>query len=96
MYAIGESGFIINEVVSGGAKGADYLGEEYAKRNKIDLTIFPAKWDDFGRSAGYIRNSEMADYADALIALWDGVSKGTKHMIDLAKSKSLKVYIYEL
>ena len=79
------------EVVSGGARGADALGERYAKEKGYWLTVFPADWQKYGKSAGYKRNSEMADYADALIAFWDGSSRGTKHMIDLAESKGLMI-----
>lgn len=80
-------------IVSGAAKGADKLGEKYAQDNNLNVKQFPADWDQFGRSAGYIRNEEMAKYADALIAFWDGESKGTKHMIDLAGKYKLKVRI---
>ncbi len=80
------------EIVSGGAKGADALGEKYSKENNLNLKIFPADWK-LGKGAGFIRNKQMADYADALIAFWDGKSKGTKMMIDLAKQKGLKIKI---
>lgn len=83
-------------VVSGGASGADALGERYAKENNYKLMIFKANWRKHGRSAGPIRNKAMALYADALIAFWDGKSRGTKHMIDTAKASGLlvKVHIY--
>jgi len=81
------------EIVSGTANGADKLGEKYAKEKGYAIKQFPADWDAHGKSAGYIRNAEMAKYADALIAFWDGKSKGTKHMIDLAKYYKLKVKI---
>ena len=81
------------EIVSGTANGADKLGEKYAKEKGYSVKQFPAEWDKHGKSAGYIRNEEMAKYADALIAFWDGKSKGTKHMIDLAKRYNLKVKI---
>jgi len=71
----------IDEVVSGGAKGVDELGERWAADTGLDCKVFPANWDKHGRSAGILRNIEMADYADALIAIWDGKSKGTSHMI---------------
>ncbi len=80
------------EIVSGNARGADALGEKYAKENNHDLKLFPADWS-IGKSAGYIRNKQMADYADALIAFWDGESKGTKMMIELAKQMNLKVKV---
>lgn len=80
------------EIVSGAAKGADSLGEQYAIDRLLVLKEFPADWS-IGKSAGYIRNKQMAQYADALIAFWNGKSKGTKHMIELAKSNGLKVKI---
>jgi hypothetical protein len=81
------------EIVSGTANGADKLGEKYANDNGHPIKQFPADWDKFGKSAGYKRNAQMAEYADALIAFWDGKSRGTKHMIDLAKRAKLKVRI---
>lgn len=80
-------------IVSGGAKGADNLGEEYAVEKGLKLVMFPADWNAHGKSAGYIRNKQMAEYATHLIAFWDGKSKGTKHMIDLAKEYNLKIKI---
>lgn len=82
-------------IVSGTAKGADKLGERYAKNKGFKIAPFPADWDKFGKSAGYKRNEQMALYSDVLIAFWDGSSKGTKHMIDLAKKHNLKVFVYE-
>ena len=80
------------EIVSGTANGADKLGEKYAKEKGYSLKQFPADWS-IGKSAGYIRNKQMAEYADALICFWDGTSRGSKHMIDLAKEQGLKVHI---
>ena len=85
---------VISEIVSGGARGVDRFGEQLAEARGIPLNVKPANWDKYGKSAGYIRNKEMAEYADALLALWDGESRGTKHMIDLAKKNNLKVHIY--
>lgn len=81
------------EIVSGTARGADELGEKYAKEKGFKLKQFPADWDKYKKGAGYIRNKQMAEYADSLIAFWDGKSKGTKHMIDLAKEHNLKIRI---
>ena len=89
-----ESGFEITEVVSGGARGVDRLGERYAKEMGIPIKQFIPDWDGLGKKAGHVRNREMGDYADALIALWDGESKGTKGMIEYAQKKGLKVYVY--
>ena len=81
------------EIVSGTARGADQLGEQYARERGYFIHQFSAQWDVYGRSAGYIRNRKMAEYADALIAFWDGESKGTEHMINLAKEYKLKIKI---
>jgi hypothetical protein len=86
----------ITEVVSGKARGVDTLGEQWAIENNISIKEFPADWKKFGRSAGIKRNEQMGDYADALVAVWDGESKGTKHMIDYSKNKGLKVFVYNL
>jgi hypothetical protein len=77
------------EIVNGGASGADRLGGRYAIQKGYKMKHFPADWERFGRSSGFIRNKEMAEYADAAIVFWDGVSKGSKHMIDLAQKQGL-------
>jgi hypothetical protein len=79
-------------IVSGTARGADRLGERYAQERRYPINKFPADWEGQGKSAGYHRNAEMADYSDVLIAFWDGTSKGTKHMIDIATAKGLRVH----
>lgn len=84
----------VSEVVSGTARGADQLGEWWAELHNIPVKKFPAKWHEFGKSAGYRRNAEMAEYADALIAIWDGESRGTEHMINLANKAGLSVRVY--
>jgi len=81
------------EVVSGTAMGADQLGEKYSKERGYSLKEFPADWEEFGKAAGHIRNRQMGDYADALIAFWDGKSKGTKGMIEYARTKDLQVAV---
>jgi hypothetical protein len=81
------------EIVSGGAKGADLLGEHYAIDKDLKVKRFPADWERFGKAAGFKRNAEMAQYADSCICFWDGQSKGTGHMIELAKKAGLKVKV---
>jgi YspA, cpYpsA-related SLOG family len=81
------------EIVSGGARGADKLGERFAEEHGCKLTIFNADWDRWGKSAGYRRNTDMANYADACVCFWDEKSKGTKHMIDIAIEKGIPVKI---
>ena len=83
----------ITEVVSGKAIGVDQLGEKYAEEFGLPIHPLPADWKKYGKSAGYKRNEEMANNAEALVAFWDGKSSGTKHMIDIAKRKKLKVTI---
>lgn len=87
-----------SEIVSGGARGADKFGEWFAKSCSIPLKIFEDDWDTFGKSAGYIRNKEMADYATHLIAILDMSvpSKGTRHMIKIAKDKGLEIRVIEV
>ncbi len=93
--AVAASGFEITEVVSGGARGVDKLGECWAEQHKIPIKQFLPDWNANGKAAGHIRNRQMGDYADALIAIWDGESRGTKGMIDYAKAKGLKVFVLE-
>ena len=82
------------EIVCGMARGADLLGKRYAEEKKYKIAEFPADWDNFGKSAGYKRNVEMALYSDAAIIFWNGESKGTKHMIDISKKHDLQLKIY--
>lgn len=93
--AVRESGFAdsITEVVSGGAAGVDSLGERWARTRNLPVKHFLPDWKAHGKAAGIIRNHQMGDYAQALIAVWDGKSKGTKDMIDYAKKKGLKVFV---
>jgi len=93
--AIQESGWYddITEVVSGAASGPDTLGARWANNSKIPVKWFPAQWKLYGKRAGFIRNKEMADYSEALIAVHDGRSRGTQNMIDLATQLGLKVYV---
>lgn len=93
--AVKQSGFGVTEVVSGCARGVDRLGERYAHQRGIKIRKFPANWDLHGKFAGFVRNREMAAYANALVALWDGQSRGTEHMIKIAKDCQLKVFVLE-
>ena len=80
----------IDEIISGGARGADSLGERYAKEHNIPFKLFPANWDLYGKRAGYLRNVEMGKYCKAALIFWDGESKGTQHMINILKAKNKK------
>lgn len=81
------------EIISGGATGADALGERFAKEHNLSLKIIPADWKTYGRSAGPRRNEQMARIAGTLIAFWDGKSRGTKNMIDTARKLGLRVKV---
>lgn len=84
----------ISELISGTANGVDTLGEKYALKHNIPIKKFPADWNKFGKRAGYLRNVDMAKYAYQCIIFWDGVSKGTKHMIKIAKEENLKLRVF--
>ena len=87
------------KIVSGKARGADTLGEQFAEEFGLEVKEFLADWNGLGKRAGYVRNAEMAKFAvennndGMLIAFWDGKSKGTKHMIDLAEKYDLEVHV---
>lgn len=77
------------EIISGTARGADRLGERYAIERGFTLKKFPANWNQYGKRAGYLRNEQMAQYATHAVIFWDEISRGTKHMIDLAQKYGL-------
>ena len=80
-------------IVCGEARGADLLGRRYAEEHGIEVMSYPADWETFGRRAGYVRNLEMARNAEALIAFWDGKSKGTENMILAASEFGLQTRV---
>ncbi len=82
------------EIVSGGAKGIDSCAREYAQRNHLKLTEFLPEYNKYGRGAPLKRNLQIIDYADEVIAFWDGTSRGTKHVIKNCKRKNIKVTVY--
>lgn len=88
------------EFVSGGCRGADALGEAYARKRGWPITVMPAEWEKYGRAAGPIRNAEMLDYARAetprLVAFWDGRSHGTRDVIARANEKGVPTKIVYL
>lgn len=96
--AVKMCGFEITEVVCGMARGVDSTGAAWAKENGIPVKAFYAafKRPDGGvnYNAGKERNERMAQYADALIAVWDGESKGTKHMIDCMCDANKPMFVY--
>ncbi len=88
-----ECGWQITQVVCGKAHGVDTLGETWATTHNIPVAPYPAQWSVYGRRAGYVRNAEMAENADALILVWDGESKGSAMMLALARKKGLRIHI---
>lgn len=93
LEAISECQFPISTVVCGGASGVDTLGEQYGLRMNLQINYYYPDWETHGRAAGPIRNRKMAENAEALIALWDGKSRGTKNMIETATKLGLLVYV---
>ena len=87
----------IDELVSGGANGADKFAEDYANENNLKITIFYPEWKKYGKKAGFIRNALIWEYADLGIAFWDGKSKGTQHSFKLAQKeeKYLKIISFK-
>lgn len=83
------------EIISGMAKGADTLGIRYAEEHQLTMVLYPANWKNYPRMAGILRNMNMLVTATHLVALWDGKSHGTKHMIEIAKEKGIPVWIYK-
>ena len=83
------------KVISGMAKGADFLAIRYADENKLTKILFPANWKVYHRIAGFLRNNDMLSIATHLIAFWDGKSSGTKHMIGIAQMKGIPVWVFE-
>lgn len=89
-----------SEIVSGAATGVDQLGLIWAEKHRVPTKIFTANWEAFGKSAGPLRNREMAHYMDTfgdcvLVALWDGESRGTLHMIKYCHKLGIPVFVYD-
>ena len=94
--AVAESGFEITEVVCGAARGADCCGAHWGVDHGVPVKLFHPDWDKHGKAAGPIRNRQMAEYADALILVWDGQSKGSANMLNHAVACGLRVYEHNL
>lgn len=75
----------VAEVISGTAPGADRCGERWARARNIPIRLMPADWSKYGKRAGYLRNADMGAYGDALLLFWDGVSSGSKLMLEIMK-----------
>lgn len=80
-------------IVSGMARGADQLGVRLANAFGLDLYKFPANWNGLGKRAGFIRNTQMGNFSDGLLAFWDGQSNGTKHMVDYMQQLKKPVHL---
>lgn len=96
LAAIEKAGWTPTTVISGTAKGADTLGEQWAEENGVPVERFTPDWRKYGKAAGPIRNRNMAQAGEALIALWDGKSRGTKNMIETAYKNGLKVFVQRI
>ena len=94
--AIKASGFDITQVIEGGCRGVDRLARMWAERNRIPCVTYRADWVHYGAKAGPIRNSEMADAGEALIAIPAWPSPGTRDMIRRATNKCLRLYVHEV
>lgn len=91
--AVAESGFVIDQVVSGGARGVDELGERWAEEHGVAVVRYEPQWDEHGRAAGPKRNARMTRNADALVAVWDGRSRGTRDMLRKAHRRGLRIHL---
>ena len=82
-------------VVSGGARGADSLGERFAREYGLAIERYPADWKTHGNQAGPIRNAQMAEAADELVAFWNGFSRGTANMIEQMLTRGKPVHVFD-
>lgn len=90
-----ENDWYISEIVSGGARGADTLAERLAKANDIPVKVFPADWDTYGKRAGFLRNHQIIEYSEVVVAFQINKSKGTQHSIDIAREMNKTVFVIE-
>lgn len=85
LYGRVDTIYSFNEIISGGARGADLLGAKFAKEKNIKLTEFIPDWDKHGKAAGFIRNEDIIKNCDEVLAFWDGISRGTGNSLSIAK-----------
>lgn len=83
----------VSLVISGGAIGADTLGEQWAKNNNINTVIYPADWVKYGKRAGFVRNNDIIYSCDVCVAFWDGESRGTLDSIKKAESMGKEIIL---
>ncbi len=93
--AVADSGMTPTHIVSAGARGVDTFARLYAQSNGIEFTEYLADWDRYGKRAGFMRNCLMVGAVDAVIAVWDGISPGTKHSIDYATSQGKQLFVFK-
>jgi hypothetical protein len=91
--AVTRSGFEISIVLSGGSRGVDRIGIAFARNHHHPVQVFMPEWERLGKRAGMVRNREMAQAAEAVIAIWDGKSRGTRNMIGLASIHHLPCFV---
>ena len=84
----------ITEIVSGGARGIDSCARKYALEAGIQLTEFLPEYSRYGKGAPLKRNLQIIEYADEVIAFWDGTSRGTKHVIDSCRKQNIKTTVF--
>lgn len=93
-HMLGLVSWVATEVVSGTCHGPDVFGEQWAEKARVPVIHFPAEWNKHGKRAGYLRNTEMAKYADAAIVVWDGQSRGSKHMAKVMTELGKPTFLY--
>ena len=84
----------IEFVVSGGAKGADKLAEQFANHHSLGIRVIYPNWQKYGKKAGFLRNKLIIEASNIVFAFWDGESRGTLSSINLAKEANKELYIY--
>lgn len=87
--------FNTTEIVSGGAKGIDECAKKYAEQKSIPIKIFLPEYEKFGKRAPLVRNIQIIEYADTVVAFWNGISRGTKYVIDNCKAKGKEIKVYK-
>lgn len=86
----------MTHIVSGGAEGTDKLAERYARDRNIPITVIKPQWELYGKSAGPIRNRQIVEASDVIIAFWDYSSKGTKSTIDISNKLGKPCYVVNI
>lgn len=96
-WSIGRTGGRpVDRIITGGAEGVDESAEILAESRGVPVDVVEADWDEYGKSAGPLRNEEMAERGDILLAIWDGTSTGTRDMVATALGEGLDVYVHRV